>query len=57
VEKAEEWKFSDYGDWVGEPSEGLLLRNPYFKNGTMYREFVETYKEDKAGIKKFSFDE
>jgi len=65
VIKPEDWRFSDFGDWIVEPSEGLkpseglLLRNAYFKDGVAYREFVETYKEEKgsAGIKNFLFDE
>jgi putative transposase len=65
VMKPEEWRYSDYGDWIAEPSEGfkpsegLGLRNAYFKKGTAYREFVETYKEekDKAGIKEYLFNE
>lgn len=63
VLKPESWKFSDYGKWIGEPreafkpSQGMVLRNAYFKDGLGYRKFVEMYNKEQIGIEKYLFDE
>ena len=62
VEKPEEWRFSDYRDWIFRPSEGvtpsegLHLRNSYFQNGDRYREFVVNY-HDSSRIEGYLFKE
>jgi len=66
VATPEEWKFSDYLNWIGKPcedlkpSQGSLLRSGYFKNGDSYRNFVDTsYSagKDQAEMKLYLYDE
>ncbi len=62
IKRAEDWKFSNYLEWIGK-RDGMLmdknLRNGYFTNGDNYKIFVEEYAEIrvKAAIKQFLFDE
>jgi REP element-mobilizing transposase RayT len=50
VETAEEWEFSDYGEWIGMKDcclSDLDFRDSYFPHADEYRLFVEAYKEEK----------
>lgn len=50
VAKPEEWKYSDYLDWIGLRNRGisdLALRDAYFENAGEYRSAIDEYVFDK----------
>jgi putative transposase len=62
VRSIEEWKYSNYLEWIGKRDGSLTdyqLRNQYFKNGVSYRNFVEEYIEekDKQTIASYLFED
>jgi len=62
VEFPEEWRFSDYSEWIDqrEASEAILqIRDNFFQDGASYREFVGSYvqERDKPRIARYLFDE
>lgn len=62
VEQPEEWRFSDYSEWIdlNEARASVIgCRDVSFRNGTDYREFVETnvHEEDKTRFALLLFDE
>jgi len=69
VQRPEEWRFSDYSDWIQSPSEGLgrsemtfgrlSMRDVSFANDEDYKQFVDEYLtiQKENDLQKFLFDE
>jgi|SRR3990172_631150 len=61
VERPEEWRFSDYPEWIGFGARKSIIqvRAEYFADGRSYSEFVRGYlqERDKPRITKYLFDE
>jgi len=61
VDKLSEWKYSNYAEWIGNRKGELFDKkffNIYFTGHREYRDFVNTYLEDKlmtAKIEKYLF--
>jgi putative transposase len=56
VQKPEDWRFSDYCDWIRSR---LSMRDTYFANEGDYKQFVEEYQtmQKENDLQKFLFDE
>lgn len=54
VEQIEDWKFSNYLEWIEKRNGSLVdlkLRNKYFNNASSYESYVINYKSIKRAVK------